>query len=163
MILAIGGLSRSGKTKLSRKVSKWLRDQGHSVALLHQDTFVKPEESIPRIRDRVDWETPDSMDWSRWNTAIREAQQSHDWVIAEGLFALREEAVEPDKQLFVHISRDTFLNRKHEDQRWGPVPEWFIQHVWNSFLHYGQPSGRNFLEVSGEKVADREEILNYLF
>ncbi|MDP5169073.1 MAG: hypothetical protein NWR72_02420 [Bacteroidia bacterium] len=153
MLLLIGGVSRSGKTKLSQKIALWLRTEGHKVSVLHQDEYVKPESEIPMIRDHIDWEVPESIDWARWQEAIRSAALSHDWVIAEGLFAFSDQELNQaaDRQIMVNVSEDTFLQRKREDLRWGQEPEWFIAHIWRSFLIYGEPASFAGLVLSGEQ------------
>lgn len=164
MLIGIGGVSRSGKTKLSRKVNKWLRDQGHTVAIFHQDDFVKAKEDIPLIKDHIDWEVPESMDWDRWNETVQQALAKHDCVIAEGLFAFweRDSRMTFDRKILVDVSKDTFLARKREDLRWGKEPEWFIQYIWNNYLIYGRPNPFDGLVVSGEKRVDPAVWQEYL-
>lgn len=164
MLIGIGGVSRSGKTKFSRKVNKWLRDQGNSVAIFHQDDFVKPEKDIPLIRDHIDWEVPESMDWDRWNETIQQAQLTHNCVIAEGLFAFweRDSSLTFDKKILVEVSEEIFLARKREDLRWGREPEWFIQHIWDSYQIYGKPSPFDGLLISGERRVDPAIWQEYL-
>ncbi|MEL6252490.1 MAG: hypothetical protein AAFR87_10815, partial [Bacteroidota bacterium] len=60
MLIGIGGLSRSGKTKLAKRVKGLYKEQ--KVILLHQDDFVKAEEDIPLIQNHIDWEVPESID-----------------------------------------------------------------------------------------------------
>lgn len=164
MIIGIGGISRSGKTKFSRKVSKWIRDQGKTVLVLHQDDFVRPESEIPLIKDHIDWEVPASLDWKRWDTAIREAQREAEVVIAEGLMVFREEDsdIRFDRKVLVDISEETFFCRKREDLRWGREPEWYIQYIWDSYLIYGRPEGFEGLTISGERKVEEEVWRSYL-
>ena len=164
MIIGIGGISRSGKTKFSRKVSKWFRDQGKTVQVLHQDDFVRPESEIPLIRDHIDWEVPESLDWSKWDAAIRKAQGEAEVVIAEGLMVFREKDSEIhfDRKVLVDISEETFFARKREDLRWGKEPEWYIQYIWDSYLIYGKPEGFEGLLISGERKVEEEVWRSYL-
>lgn len=164
MLIGIGGISRSGKTKFSRKVSKWLRDQGHRVIVFHQDDFVKPEDEIPMIRDHIDWEVPESMDWGRWDETVQEAIKQYDFVIAEGLFAFweRDSSLKFDRKILVEVSDEVFFARKREDLRWGREPEWFIQHIWDNYLIYGKPDGFDGLVISGEQRVDAAGWQEYL-
>lgn len=164
MLIGIGGVSRSGKTKLSRKVNKWLRDQGYTVAIFHQDDFVKPDSEIPLIRDHIDWEVPESIDWDRWNRDLVSAITTYDWVIAEGLFAFwaKDAAYKLDRKILVEISEESFLARKREDLRWGKEPEWFIRHIWENYQIYGKPEPFDGLRISGEGRVDPAIWQTYL-
>lgn len=167
MIIGIGGVSRSGKTMLAKRLARHFRQRGLPVVILHQDDFVFPEEQIPKIREKVDWEHPGSIDFERFRQAILSNAQTHDVVIAEGLMAFYDEGVNAlyDKCFFVEISRKTFLERKSQDLRWGREPDWYIEHIWNSFQQYGRPGPflPEILVVDGEQAVDNwEEVLKFL-
>lgn len=164
MLIGIGGVSRSGKTKFSRKISKWLRDQGHRAIVFHQDDFVKPDNEIPMIKDHIDWEVPESIDWPHWNDTVQQALGQYDAVVAEGLFAFWEQDSKLvfDRNILVEVSEEVFLARKREDLRWGKEPEWFIQHIWDNYLIYGKPNPFDGLVVSGEKRIDPAIWQEYL-
>ena len=65
MVIGIGGVSRAGKTALAKRLAKHFRKEGLSTDILHQDEFVYPDEEIPKVRDKVDWEHPGSIDFER--------------------------------------------------------------------------------------------------
>ncbi|MCO6480377.1 MAG: hypothetical protein J5I94_27295 [Phaeodactylibacter sp.] len=167
MIIGIGGVSRSGKTTLAKRLARHFRRQGLSAVILHQDDFVFPEEQIPKIRGKTDWEHPGSIDFERFRQAIRSNANTHDIVIAEGLMALYDEGANAlyDKCFFVEISRETFLERKSQDLRWGKEPDWYIIRIWDSFQQYGQPRQPlpEILVVNGEETAvDWDAVLKFL-
>ena len=66
----------------------------------------------------------------------------HDIVIAEGLFAYADTTLNSlyNKKIFLEITEETFQKRKTDDTRWGPEPDWYIDHVWTSYLKYGKLS-----------------------
>ena len=166
MVIGIGGVSRAGKTALAKWLAKHFRRQGLTAVILHQDDFAFPEEDIPKVRDKVDWEHPGSVDFERFRQAIAEQSEAVDVVIAEGLMALYDTSTNAlyDKCFFMEISKAAFWERKTRDLRWGREPDWYIAHIWESFLLYGQP-GPGLTEVmalSGEKAVGWEEVLAFL-
>ena len=166
MVIGIGGVSRAGKTALAKRLAKHFRQGGLSTGILHQDEFVYPDEEIPKIRDKVDWEHPGSIDFERFRQAIVEYSQTYDVVIVEGLMALYDEPTNAlyDKCFFVNISKATFLERKSKDLRWGREPDWYMEHIWESFQLYGQPgpSVPEMFALSGEKPVDWESMKGFL-
>jgi nicotinamide/nicotinate riboside kinase len=138
MIIGIGGVSRSGKTTLAlrKKAELEALHPGTKAHVIHQDDYVQPVERIPMIRDRTDWECPESMDFERLYAAITDARSRYDWVIAEGILIFYDPKVNAlfDERITLHIDRDTFMARRAQETRWGPEPEWYLEHVWNSHL-----------------------------
>lgn len=137
MIIGIGGVSRAGKTTLSEKLKKRLK--GNSIKLFNQDDYVK-KTGLPIIKNHIDWEHPDSIDWKRLKKEVRAARATTAFVIVEGLFAFydRDLARTYDHSVFVQIDKEVFFSRKSRDLRWGKEPAWFIRHIWNSYQKYGK-------------------------
>lgn len=167
MIIGIGGVSRSGKTTLAKRLARHFREQRLTTVILHQDDFVFPEEEIPKIRGKTDWEHPGSIDFERFRQAILKASTTHDIVIAEGLMAFYDEATNAlyDKCFFLEVSRETFMERKSQDLRWGKEPDWYMVHIWESFQQFGQPRQPlpEIFVIDGEETAvDWEEVLQFL-
>ena len=162
MIIGIGGVSRSGKSFLGKALQEKFSLAGKSVEVLDQDDYVLPSQDIPLIRDHVDWEIPESIDWARFKEAISLAQLRCDIVIAEGLMVFWNESINRiiDKRIIITLSQKEFFNRKRVDLRWGKEPEWYIQHIWDSFLKYGKlPDGMDpDIILDGEKAFDVSEI-----
>ena len=131
-IIGIGGISRSGKSFLAREVASFLSGSERGVKVLDQDDFVMPEGRIPVIRNHVDWESPDSIDFEKFKTAITDSAQKHDFVIAEGLMVFWYPDVFQlfDYTIFIQLNRAEFIMRKQSDLRWGEEPDWYIDHIW---------------------------------
>lgn len=136
-LVLIAGVSRSGKSSLAKRLCAELKNAKH----LDQDEFVKPESEIPTIKDRADWETPESIDWAKWEEAIDQAKEKHEYVIAEGIFALSDENLvrEADLTILLSIGKEEFVKRRKKETRWGYEPAWFIEHVWLSHLKNHNP------------------------
>lgn len=133
MIIAIGGCSRSGKTVLAEKLADYW---GHKrTAILHQDDWVLPEKRIPMIRDHIDWEVPESMNWPALRTEIAKLDKKFPIIIVEGIFAFSDPVIREmtDVYIEVEIDKPTFYQRKRKDLRWGREPEWYIDHIWNTY------------------------------
>ena len=141
-LILIGGVSRSGKSTLAQQLASVLP---HS-AYLEQDFFVKSEEQLPVIQNRIDWDSPESVDWISWEAAIRNNLESYDWVVAEGIFAFYNEVINELKHFTIHLSvdRNTFLDERKKETRWGEEPEWFLDHVWESHLKYSNVHNIDF-------------------
>ncbi len=92
------------------------------------------------IKNHVDWEHPDSIDWKSLEKAIRTYRSEFEIVIVEGIFAFYHTKIAKtyDQVFFVHIPKDLFFNRKNKDLHWGKEPQWFIKHIWKSYLLYGR-------------------------
>lgn len=166
MLIAIGGVSRSGKSTLANLLVTHFRKNGKKVIVFHQDDFVFPETQIPKIKNRTDWESPHSIDFPLFEEVLMQFKEKFDVVIAEGLFAFNSESINAlyDKKIFVKISKRTFLIRKAMDTRWGYEPTWFIDHIWNSFQKFGKPSAdiTDILLASGEDEFDMDKVIKYI-
>jgi nicotinamide/nicotinate riboside kinase len=163
MIIGIGGVSRSGKSTLANLLVTYFRKNGKKAIIFHQDDFVFPETKIPKIKNKTDWESPQSIDFQLYREVLELFQGRFDVVIAEGLFAFYDDAINElyDHKFLVKISKRTFLIRRAMDTRWGYEPTWFIDHVWLSYLKYGKPSSqqKNVMKVSGEDEFEMKKII----
>lgn len=168
MIIGIGGISRSGKTSLAILIKNILEKKGESALILSQDDYVFPESEIPKIKHRVDWERPESIDFQRFKDDILLKSKVFQHVITEGLFDFYDADINAlfDARLFVQIHKNTFLKRKSEDKRWGYVPKWFIEHIWKSYQKYGRTILENadtdVLILSGEHPVDEKLVARFL-
>lgn len=141
MLIGIGGVSRSGKSTLAEQLFAEAARQKRLACILHQDAFVHPADQLPRIRDHIDWEVPETMDWVRLEERVAEACAQNDLVVVEGLFAFTHAPLtrQYDRGICMHIPRALFWQRKSVDLRWGREPAWYIEHIWTSYLQYGRP------------------------
>lgn len=162
LCIAIGGLSRSGKTFLSEMLAGHLKDS----VIIHQDAFIPDEKDIPRIQDHIDWERPESIDWKAFENAIVMAGNSYSYVIVEGLFVFWNKKINSlyDRHIFISLSKPEFVTRKKKDLRWGVEPDWYIEHIWQSHLLYGTlPSSiQSPLILDGEDDFKLHDILSCL-
>ena len=148
MIIGIGGISNSGKSKLAEKIKNHYSDK--SVLVLCQDNFAVPTGKIPKINDHTDWEIPASIDFDRFYEKILEEISHYDIVIDEGLFVFYEQRLNQlyDKMIYLSISEETFIKRKKKDLRWGKEPEWYIKHIWeNHHLYFEKISKRKHMLI----------------
>ena len=126
---------------MARLLSERLAESQLSVLTIHQDEHVVLEETLPLIRDKRDWEVPESIDWANLHAVIKQSLGITDVVILEGLFCYANPKLIDmmDVKIFVEIEKALFVSRKKEDLRWGslPEPDWYIEHIWQSYLKYG--------------------------
>ncbi len=133
MIIGIGGVSRAGKTSLAKKIIGYFPDK--RKVILHQDDYNNAGFDIPQIKDRIDWEVPESIDFPRLKYDFKWLSANVDIVILEGIFAFYDEEINKmfDKKIFVDIGYKDFINRKLLDKRWGYEPLWYIYHIWDNY------------------------------
>ncbi len=166
MVIGIGGPSRSGKSTLANLLVTFFRKNGKKAIIFHQDDFVFPETQIPKIKDKTDWESPESIDHDLLLEVVTDFKERFDVVIVEGFFAFNDAKLNAlyDKRIFIKIAKRTFIIRKAMDSRWGYIPTWYIDHIWRSFLKLNKPSAikTEYLQISGEDEFDMKKILGYL-
>lgn len=152
-IIGIGGVSRSGKSTLAQK----LKDSFDGpVLILAQDEFVRPESEIPKIKNRTDWEHPASIDFERIKAEVKAQKRNYGLIIVEGLLAFYDPflAAMFDKSVLMKISRQTFMERRKQETRWGEEPDWYLDHVWDSYMKFGQFEANVVLEDWDGKVPE---------
>lgn len=166
MIIGIGGASRSGKSTLARLLVNHYRDSGKTAIVLYMDDFVFPTEVIPKVRDKVDWECPESINFNLLSEVLDFYKSKFEVVVVDGFLAFYDEnlAIKYDKRIFVSVSKSTYLTRKEQDLRWGDIPRWFFEHIWESYLKFGIPDFEKteYIRVSGETEYEINAILSLL-
>jgi len=61
------------------------------------------------------------------------------------------------------VSKETFLERKRNDLRWGKEPEWYMEHIWESHQQfYGIEVRKEAFQLRGENPVDLESVIRYL-
>lgn len=160
--IGIGGVSRSGKTFLATFLNHIIP----SSIIINQDMYIPDESEIPRIKGHTDWERPEAIDWQKLKLAIYDASKNGKTVIVEGLLVFNHDEINAlySKKIFIELSRSEFIKRKKLDQRWGLEPDWYIDHIWESYLKYGRiPEEFNeVLILNGEQDFDFDKILQYI-
>lgn len=167
MIIAIGGVSRAGKSTLSELLKEQFGLIGQTVAIIEQDKYVYKENDLPKIKSKIDWESPLSIDFQKFKKAITSAAKKHDHVIAEGLLVFFDKTLNAlfDKSIFIKIPKALFIERKKIDLRWGstPEPKWYIDHIWRSYKKYGMLNlTDDRLKLSGKQKFDLNEVMGSL-
>ena len=163
MIIAIGGVSTAGKTTLANKLRDYFSHK--KTSLLCQDDFVFPIEKIPKIHDRIDWEHPASIDHQKLLKTLLAEKQQNEIVIIEGLMIYWNVEIQKyfDKCIYIEINKETFLKRKAKDNRWGGEPEWYIEHIWNSFKKYGfAPKNPKLFVIKGDQAVSMDKVIHHL-
>ncbi len=164
MIIGIGGCSNSGKSGLAEHLENFYYEK--KVKVLCQDDFVKRRDFLTLINGHTDWELPSSIKLDEYLKAVKKASSSNDLVICEGLFAywFDELNVLYDRKIFLKLDEQTFNNRKHKDLRWGKEPDSYIEHIWLSYLKYGQFNlpKKDTLFVDASKIIDLKEVINFI-
>jgi len=163
MIIGIGGCSRSGKTTLANIIKSRYADD--EAIVLNQDNFVFSEEEIPKINGHIDWECPQSMDFERLKAEIIKSKTKFKHVIVEGIMVFYDTELKNmfDKKIFIDIDKESFVRFKNSDLRWGKEPDWYVEHIWNSFEKYGRlQNDDNFLQIESAENPDMTLINNYL-
>ncbi|WP_323757058.1 hypothetical protein [Roseivirga sp.] len=136
-VIAIGGVSRSGKSTLA----DWLVIQLKNATMLHQDEYALPKDQLPKVKGLTNWELPESIDWNAWHKAISQAKNHYDYVIIEGILVFANANINAliDQSIYLNIDKEDFLKRRSVEKRWGKEPEWFIEYAWDAHLKYGLP------------------------
>ena len=155
MLIGIGGPSRSGKSTLANLLLVYYRKMGKKAIVFHQDDFVFPETKIPKIKDRTDWESPQSIDHELLYEVVADFKNRFDVVIVDGFYVYIDPTLNAifDVRLFLKISKKTFFLRKAKDTRWGYIPKWYYDHIWQAFQKFGIPDFKTkpYIQLSGQK------------
>jgi uridine kinase len=164
MILAIGGVSNAGKSTLATEIQDVLPEK--KISIICQDDFIADEKFFPMINGRPDWEHPESIDHEKFMHSITWHHKQDNLVIAEGLLVFHhpETLRMFDKGIFIEIERHTFLQRKNNDFRWGPQPDWYLRHIWESYMKHGQAENCSFplLRIRGDQPFDMTAIRQFI-
>lgn len=110
--IGIGGVSRAGKTSLSNYIRSLYPSK--SSYIITMDDYVKDEADIPKIMDHTDWEHPISINYERIQKTLKEAIDTYDIVITEGILIFYSKELNGlfDKRIFIDIPKTVFYKRK---------------------------------------------------
>lgn len=161
-IIGIGGISQSGKSTMARRIKEMLPKK--RVLILEMDAYVFPEAELPKIKGIADWDRPESMDFDKIIAAIIENQSSYDLILVEGILPFANDYLRRfyNVTVFSQISKETFLQRRKIETRWGQEPEWYWEHVWDSYLKFGQYPTADYVLSGEEEIPESmlQEIIN---
>lgn len=165
MIIGIGGVSRAGKTTLAEKLKTEFLKKGKTIDIFCQDDFLKPKITLSKVEGIPDWERPSSIKWDLLTKNVENS--TADIIIIEGLFSFYPASFRAhyDLKIFINLPKKLFVSRRLQDDRWteseGKEPAWHIEHVWRSFLKYGQMKDdkSEYFQIPGEEELDVSKIL----
>ncbi len=163
MVIGIGGISNAGKSHLALQIKNYYSSK--KVIILCQDDYVFSKDKIPVIRDHIDWECPESIDFNKYENAILEHIKHWEIVIIEGIFAFYKESTNKliDKKIFLTLDPRFFFMRKNSDLRWGKEPDWYIDHIWNSHIkHCKENNHDDALVIKADKDIDLKEVISFI-
>jgi len=163
MVIGIGGISNAGKSGLARRIKNYYSSK--KVTVLCQDDFAFPNEKIPLIRDHIDWECPESIDFKHYEETVIKAIEDNDIVIIEGIFAFYYGSTTNliDKKIFLTLNSRFFFMRKNTDFRWGKEPDWYIEHIWKNHIKYCKTNTPDdALVLRAGKTIDLNKIITFL-
>ncbi len=163
--IGIGGPSRSGKSTLTAYLSSRI-DQTDSY-IFDMDDYVKEKDRLPRIRDRIDWESPETIDLTKLLRRIETVTNHYRYIFIEGIFAFhyQELNVHYDLRYYLKITKEKFHSRRRQETRWGMEPDWYLEYVWSEYLRqekqlnlepayiFSDPSG-DYLQKAWEIFSD---------
>ncbi|MTI41045.1 uridine kinase family protein [Fulvivirga lutimaris] len=161
MIIGIAGVSRSGKTTLAIS----LKEKLGNAEIISLDDYPAKIENFKYIKDVIDWEHPSSLDFVKIIDVVREAATKNEIIIVEGIFLFHHETLKSliDKFIYLDLEKEDFLKRKLHDNRWGHIPNWYREHIWQSHLLFGvKPVGVEAFEINANSGFSFSELQDYL-
>lgn len=166
MVIGIGGSSNSGKSSLANELAVYYKTFGFKVAVLCQDDFVYRRDYLTTINDHINWELPSTIEINEYIYAVKVAKDANDIVLCEGLFAFWFNELNKlyDKTIFLKIDKQTFIQRKKIDLRWGKEPDWYINHIWENHLRYDKHEllKENFLLLDAKNEIETMNVVNFI-
>ena len=163
MVIGIGGISNAGKSNLARRIKNYYSSK--KVIVICQDDYAMPKDKIPLIKDHIDWERPESIDFNYYERVVAEGIEKNDIVIIEGIFAFYQDRINKliDKKIFLTLDRRFFFMRKNTDLRWGKEPDWYVEHIWNNHEKYcRQNIPDDALRIKAGREINLEGVIHFI-
>ena len=162
MIIAISGCSRSGKTTLAEAIVWELRSLNFTAFCLHLDDFVKPINEINLTQNLPNWENIQSINQDLAIKTIKYFNKKFDFVLIEGHLSSQIDKISrlAKYQFEISISKETFLERRKVETRWGIVPNWYLEHVWNAWE--SQTKKPSSSQLDGSSPFELDKIINQI-
>lgn len=115
------------------------RQKNKRAIAIRLDDYVKEILDIPKIKGEIDWEIPESIDYKLAISSIDYYASKFEVVIIEGhlIYANEELVSKIQFPILLQTTISTYQRRKISDTRWGDIPQWYINYIWDAFLKYG--------------------------
>jgi adenylate kinase family enzyme len=166
LIILVSGFSGSGKGVLSKSLAKDFKIKYMNLNDYYKDNWDKESEAI-EIDDHkiVDWDTPESINWERFNEDIEKNKKTG--VIVSGFsFPQNKLALKPDFHIHLKITKDDLLqNRKdyvneREDSKVSELDDELSRRILNkiSYPHYMKSLEDSFINKFINIKSGREEL-----
>lgn len=170
MIIGIGGISRSGKTSLSR----FLKNELHKkTAEIHLDDYIKdsshwdffiryPVFYLSKLHARFNMEHPNTIDFNRLYEDIVRCEEEYEVVIAEGFLITYDSRIKKliDKYIHIALSKNIFTQRRTKDFK---TNLWYANHVWTNFMKHGTNyEDLNHIILNGDDGIDTQSVLRFI-
>jgi len=167
LIVGISGISRSGKTKLAKRLRTYFNKQGNTVILFSTDNFLFCSKKLPVVQGYLNREIPEAIDFLELNKRIKVAKTTpNSHIIIEGSLIFANPQLDKilDCRIFFNIDKSTFIKRKVKDTRWGKVSPWYAEYAWQAWLQYGQINENvDHLSLDGDRKLPFEWVLDYIY
>jgi len=167
LIIGIGGISRSGKTKLAKRLRTYFKKQGYKPILLSTDSFFFCSKKLPTIKNYLNREIPEAINFAQLIQQITVSKSSTNTIIIiEGhlVFANPQLCELLDCRIFFIINKATFIERKMKDSRWEKVSPEYIQYAWQAWLQYGQINdNKPHLRLDGNRKLPFNWVIDYIY
>lgn len=145
MFIGIGGCSRSGKTTVTHRIKDIAIAKDLRFKCIHQDDLLLPDEELPQVNGRIDWEKPESINLQKQKEIIDDAFSRKDIIVIEGIFVHPAFTPNIDKYIYLSIDKEKFLERRKEETRWGEEEAWYLDYVWDAHKDfYGKSIEHHF-------------------
>lgn len=169
MVIGIGGISRAGKTSLSRALNKTCNNS----IVLHLDDYIKetahwdlftryPFFYLSKLHRTFNMEHPNTIDFTRLYKNIIDGTRQHEVVIVEGFLITHDTLIRNllDKYIHIRLSKNIYMQRRMKDFN---SNKWYANHAWNSYIKYGNHyADLEHMIVDGDKELDVREVINFL-
>ncbi len=133
MVIGINTINGAMKFNLAERLVNHFK--GKTCAILYQEDYINSGYIIPPINGEVDWETPESIDFSNLRYDFIWLCENVDIVILEGKFPFHNKEIDNryDKRIFINADYETFTQIITKNPRWSNKPDWYLTHMWESY------------------------------
>lgn len=112
LIILISGFSGSGKTLLARQIERDFKLKFINLNLYLKEDYSKTVEVTESLK-LIDWDSPDAVDWEKFNKDINENKDKGVVVSGFGFLADKLE-FKPDFHIHLKISKEQLMKNRKE-------------------------------------------------